>query len=929
MKIPSELPRLKIPHPPRWIFFLGGIILLVLILLSVAPGLANLYTDYLWFNALGFGKTWRSLLMAHIAPVVVLFVISFVVIWVNLIVAERLAPRFRTTGTEDAFLENYRSVIGKWGRWLRILTAIVLGLLLAGAGASVWKDWILFTHAQSFGTKDPQFHKDVGFYIFRLPFYRFLISWLFDLVFVSTLVVAVAHYLNGGIRFQPPFRRITPQVKAHLSVLLGVLALVKAGDYWLGRFVLNSSNRGFVQGATYTDVKAQLPAFELLILIALVATVLFLVNIWRRGWTLPVIAVGLWALVSVLAGTVYPLYVQRFKVRPDELAKESKYIQRNISATRAGFNLTNWSTQKFDFREDLNNADLTSGAPTLENARLWDSSPARDAFDSLQAIRPFYTFNDADIDRYTIDNQQRLVLIGTRDLKQSAIPNKSWVSEHLQYTNGFGAVVAYGNTKTSDDSPTMSLAGIPPDGQPQLNKQPGVYFGEGLSGYVVVDTKTKEFQPATENQDTRTSFSGSGGVKTSSFLRKLALSIRFGDLNPLISGQVTSKSQALFVRGVRDRAQKIAPFLSFDTDPYPVILNGRITWILDGYTTSNQYPYSQNFSGSTQRSGSALVHPVNYVRNSVKVTVDAYTGKTHFYVVDKNDPILRAYRSAFPQLFEDVKKAPAGLTEHFRYPEDMFRLQTEVYGEYRLSNPADFYRLDNAWAVASAPEASGQATEITEATTAQKRASRLKPQGAAADPLYLQLAPPGQQNSQFVLMQAFSPLQTKALMSGFVIAQQDGTNYGKVNVYDVSPDQNENLPASPSRIASQSQSIQQISETESLLGRGRSNVTFGSVQVLPVRNSFVYVQSFYVTGQSSSTFPRVRFVIVSYGDQSVLAASVSDGLKQIFSGFGGLPQNQTTNGKGTSSSSTSTTTTTPSGGQSSVAQLLGQATDAF
>lgn len=915
------------PRLPRWTFILGALLLVVLIVLSVAPGIANLYTDYLWFDSVGFGDTWRGLIWARIAPVTVLFITAFVVILVNLVVADRLAPRFRTTGAEDEFLEGYRAVASRFGGRVRILIAVVLAMLLAGAGASVWEDWLLFRHAQSFGVNDPQFGMDIGFYVFRLPFYQFLVKWIFDLFFIVLFTAGIAHYLNGGIRFQPPFRRITPQVKGHLSVLLGVLALVKAVDYWLGRFELNFSSRGFVDGATYTDVKAQLPAYQLLILIALVAAVLFLVNIWRRGWTLPVIAVGLWALVSLVVGTIYPLYVQRFQVKPNELARESRYIERNISATREGFGLDNWETKSFEVQNNLSEADITANAPTLENVRIWDPFPIQEGFNALQALRAFYRFSDTDVDRYTFGDQQRLVFISTRELDEDKIPSKSWTSIHLQYTNGYGAVVSLGNAKVPGDaSPVFSLQDIPPTGQPSFDKQPSVYFGEGLSGYVLVDTKQQEYQPVGENDNAGSHFSGDGGVKISNIWRKAALAIRFGDLNPFISGQTTKDSQAFFVRDVRERAQKAAPFLSFDTDPYPVILDGRMLWVIDGYTTSSRYPYSQRFPGSTQKNGSDLTSSLNYVRNSVKVTVDAYDGSMNFYVVDKGDPILRAYREAFPKMFDDLDEAPEGLTQHFRYPEDLFRLQTEVYGEYRLSDAADFFRLDNAWAVASSAEQADQSTdttETTEATNAQGRAARLKAEGDLAEPLYLQLEVPGQENPEFVLMQTFSPLRREALMSGFVIARQDGENYGKVQVYEVKAGE-DNLPASPAQIASQSQSIQEISETESLLSRGRSDVSFGSVQVLPVNNSFVYVQSFYVKGAAASAFPRVRFVIVSYGDRSVLAGSVAEGLQTIFAGGGGVPDEVAGDGE-----SQTTTSTTAASGDRSVQQLLDDATAAF
>src|SRR3954452_16221763 len=730
-------------------------VLLVILLLSLR-GLARFYTDYLWFKDVGFAHTWRSLLSAKALPALIFSTIFFVLMLVNLIVADRVAPRYRSGGPEDEVIERYRSYVAPYAGRVRVLVSLFFALVMGSGVSGQWQNWILFSNATKFGIKDPEFGKDIGFYVFRLPFLQFAASWTFAALLVVLIVAAVFHYLNGGIRLQSPFQRVTPQVKVHLSVLLALMALTKTYQYYLAQFALTKSHRGFVDGATYTDVHAQLPALRLLIVISVAAALLFIVNIWRRGWVFPIIAVGLWGFISIVIGTIYPAAIQRFTVQPNELSREQKYIDRNIKATRDAFNLMNVDAKQFQYKPNLNKADTTDAKPTLESVRLYDPKPASDDFKVDEAQSTAYEFNDVDVDRYTIGSEpSKPTLASVRELDQAHLPDNSWTSQHLVYTHGYGVVAAAAD-EVDGDRPSYVLKGIPPSGDLTLDpKFAPVYFGETLGGYAVVDTKVPEQEATSIATATPTRYSGKGGVQISSFLRKAALALRFGDWNLFVSGQGTSESRALYIRDIKERVQTAAPFLKFDADPYPVLVDGRIVWLYDAYTTTNDYPYSQSIHPQ-EPLGSGLDTDFNYVRNSVKATIDAYDGTIKFYVVDPKDPIIRTYRKAFPQLFSDVSDMPAGLREHWRYPEDLFNAQTEQYALYHITDPVRYFNKQDIWDIAPAPEQGATAAVTTPAQGGNNggRNTTLAASGDAADPLYLTLQLPDLQGSpkqEFIL----------------------------------------------------------------------------------------------------------------------------------------------------------------------------------
>jgi uncharacterized membrane protein (UPF0182 family) len=923
VRVPSVERRRRSLGLRGWL--IGVAILLVVLLLSLR-GLARFYTDYLWFDDVGFTRTWRALLSAKLVPALIFSAVFFVLMLVNLIVADRVAPRYRGTGPEDEIIERYRGYVAPYAGRVRVVVAVFFAIVMGSGVSAQWNHWILFSNSTSFGIKDPQFHKDLSFYVFRLPFLQFAAGWTFAALLVVLIVAAVFHYLNGGIRLQSPFQRVTPQVKVHLSVLLALMALTKTYQYYLAQFALTKSHRGFVDGATYTDVHAQLPALRLLIVISIAAAGLFIVNIWRRGWVFPIIAVGLWGFISIVVGTIYPAAIQRFTVQPNELSREQKYIDRNIKATRDAFNLTNIDAKKFQYQQALNAADTADAKATLNSVRLWDPKPASDDFKVDEAQSTAYEFNDVDVDRYKIgDEPSKPTLAAVRELDQAHLPDNSWTSQHLVYTHGYGVVAAAADQVGGDnnDQPSYVLRGVPPKGDITLDpKFAPVYFGETLGGYAVVDTKVPEQEATSIATSTPTRYSGKGGVQVSSFLRKAALALRFGDWNLFVSGQVTSGSRALYIRDIKTRVQTAAPFLKFDADPYPVVLNGRITWIYDAYTMTDDYPYSQSIHPQ-EPIGSGLDTDFNYVRNSVKATIDAYDGTIKFFVVDPKDPIIRTYRKAFPQLFSDVSEMPPGLREHWRYPEDLFNAQTEQYALYHITDPVQYFNKQDIWDIAPAPE-QGTTAAVTAPVQGGNNGGRnttLAASGDASDPLYLTLQLPGLQDSprqEFTLQRSFTPRRKGGILSSFIFARTDGANYGQLVVYSVS---DASAPSS-AKAATAIESDQFISSQFTLLGQAGSKVERGAVQLIPIGNAVLYVRPIWVTGQGPQPYPRFRFLAAVAGDRAVLGCDVTDAVTALLSdtqtrlqkegtGACGRPIAPTTPVENPPGGGTTTTTTRP------------------
>jgi uncharacterized protein len=930
VRAPTDIAaRRRRPHRGRILLVLVAVALF-LVLVSIR-GIAGFYTDYLWFDELNLTSVWRSVLGVKIALGVIFTLLFFALLWANLAIADLIAPTFRPLGPEEQLIERYHDVVGQRTGMVRVAVAAAFALIAGPGAASQWNSWTLFRNHVPFEARDALFQKDIGFYVFQLPFAKFVVDWLFASLVIVAIITAVAHYLNGGIRFQTPMQKVTPQVKAHLSVLMAVLAILKAVDYYLEKFELLYSSRGVVQGAGYTDVKAQLPAMQLLLGISLIAAALFIYNIFRRGWVLPVIALGLWAMVSVVVGAAIPAAVQQFRVQPTESSKERPYIDRNIKATKAAFGLRDVEMNDFAANNTVTNGDLAENAATIENVRLWD--PDRQilgqTYNRLQQIRNFYRFNDVDIDRYVIDGKLRQELISVRELNIAGIPSPSWVNQHLVYTHGYGAVMTPSSAVEPDGKPALQLKDLPPTGTPRI-EQPAVYYGQVIGGYAIVNTKQNEIDYSeADGTNHTTRYTGSGGVKIDSFLRRAALSLRFGDINPLISDFVTSESRAIYVRDIDERVRKAAPFLRFDSDPYPIVYQGRIQWIYDAYTTTSRYPYSQSADTSRLSPNSDLNANFNYVRNSVKVLIDSYTGKMTYYIVDQGDPIVRAWRKAFPRLFTDGVEIDPELRRHFRYPEDMFRVQTNMFGRYHISDAGDFYNNTDAWDIAQEPGAVSAAVPLVPATNAagqptQARESRM-------DPYYLLMRLPDEQQEDFLILQPFVPRSrddSVKVLSAFMVGKSDPDNYGELAAYVMPRNRQVDGPAIVNALINQQP---EVSEQITLLNTAGSNVRLGNLLLIPIEQSLLYIRPLYVEAEGTPV-PQLKKVIVVYGDKVVMRDSLREAITTIFPGS--APQTLEQQGTGQPSPPVTGGQNPPPGGTTaplptSVGDLLTEATNKF
>jgi hypothetical protein len=908
---PEDIPRIHRRSSSRTRIIIIAVVLIVVILLTSLRSLATFYTDLLWFDSVYLGSVWHRLFDVKLGLFAVFAAIFFVLLWVNLAVVDRLAPRELALGPEDELVRRYQQAVAPRAFLVRTILAVIVALMAAAGAIGQWQNWLMFRDGVSFGVTDSQFHKDISFYVFRLPFLQFLVSWFFIALVVVSLFTLAAHYLNGGIRPQSS-PRVAPQVKAHLSVLLALVAIVKSGGYILQRYSLAYAGHGYVQGPGYADVHSRLPAITLLAWISVAAALILLYNIRRRGWALPVLAVGLWALVAVVIGAIYPALLQALKVNPAQNTLELPYISRNIAATRSALNLTSINQQPFAANNNLSATDVAANASTLDAVRLWDPavSGLNNTYVKLQAIRTYYTFTTLAIDRYMVNGVETPTVVGVRQLNQTALPSAGWVNTHLQYTHGFGMVVSPANQVTSAGYPNFAVQNVPPSSNSGLSAitQPDVYFGVDDPGYVVADTKQPEIDyqitsGSNAGTNVETHYSGSGGVQLTSFIKRASFALRFGDLNLLISSDITSKSRVMFVRDIQTEVEKAAPFLSYDADPYPVLVNGQIDWVQDAYTTTDNYPYAENINTTSLPSGSGLNQNANYVRNSVKVVINAYTGKMTFYTMD-NDPIIRTWEKAFPGLFTPSSKMPAALRAHLRYPEDLFTVQAAAYGRYHITNPQAFYSAANAWVVSPDP-GSGSPTgplATTETVNAEGQVTSVQP--ARMAPMYEELQLPGQSDPSFVLLDAFVPYSQGTQiqnLAGFLIAGSDPDDYGQLNAYETPPG---GSVVGPAMIDSNIAENTSVSQEITLLNQNGSNVLLGNVVMVPVDQSVVYIRPLYVES-STNPFPQLKEIIADYGTQVSMATTLPAALSQVFQ----TPVSTTPTPSTPSTSSTSSTLT--------------------
>jgi uncharacterized membrane protein (UPF0182 family) len=866
----------RIPYARRrWPIVLIAVVVAAFILLTF---LSNVYVDILWYREVGLQQIFWTRIWAQVGLASAFFVTFFALLMVNLYVTRRLAPKVVALTPEQEIVERFRENVEPYLRWAIPLGAAVLSLFVGLAASGHWQEFLLWRSSDGivFGNPEGQFDRDPAFYVFTLPWLKYLQSWLFVSLVGVTVIVAVGHFLQGGIRPQAAglSDKVDPRVRAHLSVLLGLILLAKAWGYYLGRFDLLTSERGVVHGASYTDVKAQLPALTFLTIVAVICAVLFFVNARYRVWSLPIIAVGLLLIVSILLGTAYPAFIQQFRVAPNEQQYELPYIERNIAGTQRAFGLDEVRLEEqARFDATVNEDDVRANEATVDNIRLWRPSVLVENFQSVQRIRQYYEFADVDVDRYEIDQERRVLMVSGREVSQEGISGaaQTWQNRHLVYTHGFGAVAAQVNSITADGAPVLTLEDIPPDGAP-VTQQPRIYYGEvndpDDADFVVVNTSTDELDYEGVSGETPFTYDGRGGIEVGGLFRRALFAWRFQDANLLISGQLRAESRILINRSIAERAAAPLPFLTFDDDPYLAVTEEGYVWIWDAYTTSDGYPYSQSLDLAEATAGLLDPQEVNYIRNSVKAVVDAYDGSVTYYA-DLDEPIMQAWDRAFPDVFTDRDAAPEELKAHFRYPENLFQAQAFHFANYHVEDAVAFYRKQDFWEIPADPTI--QQVGATPGATETPDQS-----GRKLLPTYQLLKLPGDDGERFHLVVPFQP-ENRQNMVGWMAANADPEGYGELVAFTFPSGQDVD---GPGLVFARINSDQEFSAARTLLGSGGSEVQFGDLLTIPIEDSILYVLPMYVRADQEAAVPELKLVMVVNGSSVSVAPSLPEAIEE-------------------------------------------------
>lgn len=873
----------------RWWLIVG---VFVVVLLVLSTRLATFYTDVLWFRSIGFAEVLWTSLSTQLGLGLVAGVLLTLLLAGNLLLARRLAPRYRIPSSAEEGVERYRQLIEPIARPLLMIVAVVVGVLSGLSFAPEWPRYVLWANATEFGRVDPQFGMDLGYFVFILPFHMLVNSWLFTALVITVILTLIAHYLFGGIRPQAPGQRLTPQVNVHLSVLLAALVAVRAWGFWLDRYMLSYSQRGQVTGLSYTDVNAELLALRLLTIIAAICVLLFLANIRFRGWLLPAAGVGILLIAAVVLAGIYPAIVQRLQVAPQELPRERPYIDRHLELTRFGFGINDVTFENFPATNELSAQEVAQNQTTLQSIRLWDPATLQNTYRQLQELRPYYDFNDVDVDRYDLDGTRQQVMLSVREVATADLPAQAqtWQNQALVYTHGYGLVASSVSSRRRDGQPVFLVQDIPPSGVAELEvDNPRIYFGEASPRYSIVGTTEDELDfPRAEGQPVeRFRYGGEDGVEVNSLLRRAAFALRFAEPNVLLSNLITDDSKVLFNRSIRQRVQDVAPFLKLDHDAYPVAVDGRVQWVLDAYTTSDMLPYSEriDLASSTEteqqvleavpnesgqvtlqertRQVPGLTGTANYIRNSVKAVVDAYDGTVTLYVVEPDDPVIASWRKVFPGSFTDGNRAPEALRAHFRYPEDMFRVQSTMFETYHIPTAEEFYNKEDAWDVPLDAAFLANMGNDTEQRTMR--------------PYYLLMRLPGEQNEEFALIQPFTPTG-RANLIAWLAGRSDGDTYGELKAYRMPPTR---TVFGPEQIEARINQDDAVSEQITLWNESGSRVRYGNLLVIPVGDALLYAQSLFLRAQQSE-IPELRRTVLVFGDQVVMEPTLDRALQTVF-----------------------------------------------
>jgi len=904
-------PQFKFKRPRGVLSITIGILVVIA---TALISMSGFYADWLWFKSVNFTSVWSTILMTKIELFLTTGLLTAALVLINIRIAYKRRPLYVPMTIEADNLERYRAQIEPIKRWIVLALTIGLFYFAGSSGSLLWSTWLQFKNSTDFGVKDPQFNMDISFFAFRLPFWQTLISWAISTVILAIIATAIVHYLYGGIRLQVQDDRTTVTARVQLSVLLGTVVLLKAVAYWFDRYHLALKESKLITGLTYTDVNAVLPAKAILAAVAVLCALLFFANIVRRSWVLPAAGTALLVISSVLIAGIYPGAIQTFQVKPSESSKEAPFIQRNIDATRTAYGLDDVAVTDYQATLTTSAGQLSKDAATISNIRLMDPNVIAATFRQLQQIKPYYSFPDSlDIDRYTVDGVKRDAVVAVRELNIAGNPSRNWINDHLVYTHGFGFVAAFGNARDADGKPSFAVGDLPPT--KGLGKfEPRVYFGENVPDYSIIGgVKTDapvEFDypdDTSTNGQKNVTYSGTGGVPVGSLVNKLVFALKYQEQRILLSSLINKDSKILFERNPRDRVAKVAPWLTLDGDPYPALVDGKILWIIDAYTTSAGYPYSKQTTLSSATSdaltsnSSAVTaqgnESINYIRNSVKATVDAYDGTVTLYQWDTKDPVLQTWIKAFPGTVEAKSKISKDLMDHIRYPEDMFRVQREILSAYHVKTAAAFYGGQDFWRVPRDPSTFGA-------------------NASAQPPYFLTLQMPGESKPEFALTTPFVPRGGRENLSAFAVVNSDaGPNYGKITVLQLPRSTN---VAGPSQVASNFEAKPEVANSLSLLRQGGSDVVLGNLLTLPVGGGLLYVQPVYVKATANSAaYPLLQKVLVSFGDQIGYDDTLKGALDQVFGGNSG-----TTLSSGTKTSTIGTTNTSLASALQSAKQAL-------
>lgn len=884
-------------------------VVMVLLFLGLST-FARLYTDRLWFKSGGYGEVFSIMFWTRTGLFLVFGAVMGIVVGVNMYLAYRFRPFFRPSSPEQNGLDRYRDAVTPIRTWLLVGVSVVLGAFAGSSAIGQWRSYLLWRNGESFGEKDRWFGRDIGFYVFELPWLHYLVDFTMAVLVVALIAAAVVHYLYGGIRLQTSRDRLSGAAQVQLSVLLGLFVLAKAADYWLDRFDLVTRSGARITGMNYTGHNAVLPAKNILLGIAIICAVLFFVNVWRRTWLLPSVGLALLAVSAILLGLIWPGIVQQFQVKPSEADKEAPYIEANIKATRAAYDIGDVEVEEFSPQTALaGTGTISSVDGKTSSIPLVDPQLVRAAFEQNQQVRAYYSVADVlDVDRYEIAGNDRALVLGVRELDQGGIEpsDRNWSNLHTVYTHGNGVIAAYANQRPEDNSAQIANAesdsqdagivwaqGQDP-GQNDLARAVGefqdeVYYGEQSPAYSIVGKASESASDvelnlptgASPDEQEATTYTGKGDASVGGLFNQLMFAVKYGEPNFVLSGRVNENSRVLYNRNPEDRVKSVAPWLTVDSDPYPAIIDGRIQWIIDGYTTTDRYPNAEKDSFEEMTDDSLQVDTglqtlptdeINYMRNAVKATVDAYSGEVRIYAWDEEDPILRAWSSAFPGTVLPKSEISESLMEHLRYPEDLFQVQRYQYARYHVTNPGDFYQGNNRWEVPEDPYESG----------------------TFQPPYRLYVDNPGDTEGDiFSVTSVYVPYQKNNLAS-FVSVDSDATSddYGTMRVLQ--------LPTSgspvdgPGQVANAFQSDPEIADLLAQFNRSGAEPRFGNLLTLPVNDGLMYVQPVYASrAGSESSYPILRYVLVKFGDQIGYGSTLYEALRQLVGASGEGPETPT------------------------------------